>query len=338
MILATRPIRFVLGMVALWAGARAWMLWPGDAGSPPPAFDSVRSISAPFPIVERTRFAEQALRAGEGRGLSRQASKHALMWRERRGLSLRLGGEVGSTADAEARNVASPASADSPAASEHRPIIPPAPAALAPVRGPSRWSGSAWAFIHGGGQNGLASFGQLGGSQAGARILFRPAAELPLAIAMRVSRPIEDKGAEAAIGVDWQPAPAIRFAVERRIRIERGGRDAWSAFAAGGVYDRRIAGLRLDGYAQAGIVGARSRDLFADGALRIGREFGPVTIGAGAWGAAQPRVERFDLGPSAVARLPVPGATISAAIDWRFRVAGDARPGSGPALTIGVDF
>ena len=57
----------------------------------------------------------------------------------------------------------------------------------------------------------------------------------------------------------------------------------------------RSAGVVVDGYAQAGMVGARRRDLFADGALRGGyrRELGgsrSLTLGGGAWGAAQPGV------------------------------------------------
>jgi hypothetical protein len=36
--------------------------------------------------------------------------------------------------------------------------------------------------------------------------------------------------------------------------------------------------------------------------------------------------------------MPVGRAGIRASAEWRFRVAGDAEPGSGPALTIGTAF
>jgi hypothetical protein len=63
-----------------------------------------------------------------------------------------------------------------------------------------------------------------------------------------------------------------------------------------------------------------------------------MRFGAGAWAAAQPHVSRVDIGPHAELRLPLPGTNASLAADWRFRVAGNARPGSGPALTLAADF
>jgi hypothetical protein len=36
--------------------------------------------------------------------------------------------------------------------------------------------------------------------------------------------------------------------------------------------------------------------------------------------------------------MPVSRRTISMALDWRERVSGDARPGSGAALTVAMDF
>jgi hypothetical protein len=36
--------------------------------------------------------------------------------------------------------------------------------------------------------------------------------------------------------------------------------------------------------------------------------------------------------------LPMGGAFVSGAIDWRIRVAGNARPRSGPTLTLATDF
>lgn len=60
-----------------------------------------------------------------------------------------------------------------------------------------------------------------------------------------------------------------------------------------------------------------------------------MKAGAGAWGAAQSGVTRLDVGPQASVRFP---ANLTLAADWRFRVAGDAAPASGPTLTLSTDF
>ena len=64
--------------------------------------------------------------------------------------------------------------------------------------------------------------------------------------------------------------------------------------------------------------------------MRVALPVGPVEIGGGAWGAAQPGAARLDAGPQSSYRLPVRRANLRLAADWRFRVAGDAAPGSGP--------
>lgn len=219
-------------------------------------------------------------------------------------------------------------------------------AAAPPPATRSRWSGSAWAFVRSAGMSSLAGGGQLGGSQAGARIAYRVDDAGRLALAARAYLPTgHPRGSEAAVGIDLRPLPAIpfRLSVERRIALGRDGRDAWSAYAAGGFFRGLRGSLELDGYGQAGVVGARSRDLFADGAVRLARRValgGGVDLlaGAGAWGAAQPGATRLDLGPHAALRIPTAGASIAVAVDWRRRVAGHARPGSGPTLTIATDF
>ncbi len=202
-----------------------------------------------------------------------------------------------------------------------------------------RFEGWAYAFLRpGGGPRGLAGVGQLGGSQAAARIARRltaPAAPLPIAAAARLTRAIGAPGREVAPGIELIARPGLRLTVERRIGLDGAGRDAWAAFAAGGLYRERGRWV-ADGYAQAGVVGARRQDAFADGAIRLGRRAGAFTLGAGLWGAAQPGVARIDAGPRIALRLA--GTGIAIAIEQRIRLAGDARPGSGPAATIGLDF
>jgi hypothetical protein len=65
---------------------------------------------------------------------------------------------------------------------------------------------------------------------------------------------------------------------------------------------------------------------------------GGVRLGPGAWAAAQPGLARVDLGPQASFRLPLAGRNVTVAADWRQRLAGNARPGSGPTLTLATDF
>jgi hypothetical protein len=209
---------------------------------------------------------------------------------------------------------------------------------------PGRWSLSAWAFVRRGESAPLASLGQLGGSQAGARLTYRLNRDpsRPLALSARLSTPLRRfAGAEAAVGVDWKPARRlpIHLLAERRQALGREGRSALAITFYGGISDAPLGPFRIDGYGQAGMVGARSRDPFADGSLHLSRPLsGRIRVGAGAWAAAQPGLARLDVGPQAAVRIPVAGRAVTLAADWRFRVAGNAEPGSGPTLTLATDF
>ncbi|NNM77326.1 hypothetical protein HJG53_10460 [Sphingomonas sp. ID1715] len=213
-----------------------------------------------------------------------------------------------------------------------------------PAARPSRLSVSAWALIRGDVAPGLATAGQLGGSQVGlrARYLLRDGVHL----AARVSGPMRSsQGKEAAIALDVTPIRSIPITVtfERRVALDAGGRNAFGVGAFGGI-DRQIApSVRLDGYGQAGMVGLHARDLYVDGALRAERDLvalGETRIGAGAglWGGAQPRVSRLDTGPQIVVHAPLGAVSARIGAEWRQRIAGNARPGSGPVLSLGADF
>jgi hypothetical protein len=208
------------------------------------------------------------------------------------------------------------------------------------ARGAGRWSVSAWLLARRdrGGPT-LAPGGMLGGSQAGARVGYRLGGGLSVGALFHA--PLRRTGgAEIAAGLDWQPVAAIPIHVraERRQALGRSGRSAFALSVHGGLSRRLPRRLRLDLYGQAGAVGARARDLFADGAARLSAPLGPVEISAGAWGAAQPGAARLDAGPGISYRLPVRGANVRIEAGWRFRLAGDAMPRSGPALTLGADF
>jgi len=218
---------------------------------------------------------------------------------------------------------------------------PPAPVPAAASR--TRWSASAWLYLReGDAGRGLAPGGTLGASQAGARLAYRlnrdPAR--PLALSARFYLPLDrTQGAEAALGLDWRPLAnlPLHILAERRQRLGREGRSDFSLTVYGGG-EQRVGPVRVEAYAQAGIVGAAERDLFADGAVRAGVPVGPVELGAGAWAGAQPGAARLDIGPQATFRLPLGPATLRASAEYRFRIAGDAAPDSGPAFTLATDF
>ena len=228
-------------------------------------------------------------------------------------------------------------------------LVPPAP--LVRHRPPplDRLSGYGWAFARSpNGGSGLAESGQLGGSQAGMRLDYAigPDPARGLRIGARVSAPLAGRGREAAIGIGWKAGPElpVTLTLERRIGLDRAGRDAFALGVAGGVGAIPLpADFRLDAYGQAGIVGLKRRDGYVDGAASALRpvltgKTVSIAAGAGLWGAAQPGVSRLDVGPRLRATISVAGASIGAAIDWRQRIAGQASPRSGIAVTLDGSF
>jgi hypothetical protein len=354
---APAPLRF-LALVAIgWIGVRALVLAPGwwvERGEARPDV-AVEAAGTPAGTPQPAPLRTEELTASRITVAPLQATTriHPLI-RELpyKGASAPPGPVVplpafarverGPTVPSLSAAAASPAAA-SPAAAPPAVGAGPLPTAgsLDPsLPGARRWSASAWALVRSDeGGAGLAPGGTLGGSQAGGRLLYRVGDGL--ALSARAYLPLRrTRGAEAAAGVDWQPAAhaPIHLLAERRQDLGGEGRSAFALSAYGGTSARLPRGLRLDAYAQAGVVGARSRDLFADGAVRVSAPLGPVEAGAGAWGGAQPGVARLDAGPQVSWRLPVEGANLRIEADWRFRIAGDAAPGSGPALTLAADF
>ncbi|MDR7060645.1 hypothetical protein [Sphingopyxis sp. BE235] len=211
------------------------------------------------------------------------------------------------------------------------------------------WALAGWLYLREGSGNAPETIGgasQLGGSQAGLRLAYgfgdtgRIRAYGRATIA--VQRPQQR---ELAFGLAFAPLAQlpVDLAIEQRVAAGKEGRTALAAMASGGVSDVVLpAGFRLDAYAQAGVVGTRRRDGFADGAIvvdrRLGSEETSLRLGALAAGAVQPGAARVDVGPRLTLRLPDVGEGSRIALDWRQRVAGDAHPESGLALTLASDF
>jgi hypothetical protein len=103
-------------------------------------------------------------------------------------------------------------------------------------------------------------------------------------------------------------------------------------------------GLRAEIYGQAGYVAGRYATPFADGQARVDRHVLTLgryeaRVGAGAWAGIQKGASRLDVGPGATVSLPLSNKVFGRlGIDWRLRVAGNAEPGSGPAVTLGAGF
>jgi hypothetical protein len=189
------------------------------------------------------------------------------------------------------------------------------------------------------GSQSLASGGQLGASQAGARLIYNFTRQI--ALTARTSSEVGRRGGEIAAGVRVQPLAGVPvwLTAERRQAIGRygGGRNAFALFAEGGLYQRPLPWrLSFDTYLQGGVVGLKSRDLFIDGGLTVTRPvFRKFSAGFGIWGGAQPGLYRLDAGPRLTMRVR---GNLKVHVDWRQRLAGNARPGSGPALTLAGDF
>jgi hypothetical protein len=185
----------------------------------------------------------------------------------------------------------------------------------------------------------LASGGTLGGSQAGARLFYNFSPMISAAV--RTSSQVGRRGGEVAGGIRVRPLRTIPvwFTAERRQALGKygGGRSAFALFAEGGVYERPMPwGFTLDGYAQAGIVGMRSRDLFADAGAAVTRPiYRQFSGGFGVWGGVQPGIYRVDAGPRLTMKVR---RNMRVHLDYRQRLAGNAEPGSGPTVTLAGDF
>lgn len=327
------PLRSLLIMLGLWVGARAAILLPAWTGEMSPVPTTYAAPQPPAPSAAPPLPLPVELITGVP--LPAVTGQHSRLEFPRRPGAARM------ILAAAAPMARTPELSPGPSTLAKMPQFPPLPPFRLHIpEGPPRWSASAWLLVRDDSSGAaLAPGGTLGGSQAGARLTY--ALGGGLALSTRFYIPLrQTSGAEAAAGIDWRPIPALSVSLlaERRQRLGRDGRNAFALTVYGGTSQSLTPRTRLDLYGQAGMVGLRSRDLFVDGTARLSRRIGPVEVGAGAWGAAQPGLSRLDAGPSLSWRLPVTGANFRLQADWRFRITGDAAPRSGPALTLAADF
>lgn len=233
-----------------------------------------------------------------------------------------------------------------PAAAPMLAAIPPPPAADA-----SRWSADGWLMLRKDTTtpilSGRPSYGR---SQAGAVIRYRLASESALRpqAYLRASAALAGvREQEIAAGVSARPLAGVplRLAVEARIdETSLGTRLRPAAYAVTEFPPLKLPlGMRAEAYAQGGYVGGAFATAFVDGQARVERPLARIgetelSAGAGAWGGAQKGAARLDVGPTAAVSFRLGAARGRIAADYRLRVAGDAEPSSGPALTLSAGF
>jgi hypothetical protein len=193
------------------------------------------------------------------------------------------------------------------------------------------------------------SNGQYGGSQAGAilsyRLLAGPAPDI--SVYGRLSTALAPwSQQEIALGARFHPVRNLPIALhaEQRFNASSGGDSGTAFYATGGTGpDPIVEKFTLETYAQAGYVLGQNETYFFDGSVTLQRpiaELGPTTlsVGPGAWAGGQRQISRMDVGPRVDLRVPLGTTSARIALDWRLRVAGNARPGSGAAITVSTGF
>lgn len=230
-------------------------------------------------------------------------------------------------------------------------IVPAAPLARWPDKAQGRWSLAATGYWRGGrgstapvGPGGTA---RLGGSQSAVRLGYLVDPQMSLRAYVRATHtPGRRDGGDVAVGVALRPVRSVPvdLYLERRTVVAGSEPDTTLVYAAGGFDNYRLPhDFRLSGYGQAGV--AHYGDLvgFADAAVVVQRDVASVrgvrlALGSIAAVSVQPGARRLDAGPRASLLLTDVGQGARIALDWREQVAGNARPGSGLALTLAADF
>jgi hypothetical protein len=234
---------------------------------------------------------------------------------------------------------------------------PPMPATLAQATAPSRWSGDAWLLVRrgSGGLAAAAGFPSYGASQGGGviRYALAPASAHAPQAYLRISRAIGGfDESELAAGLSARPFAGVPLRLLGEARVQRGAGVTRVRPAASLVSEfpplRLPLGIAGEAYAQVGYAAAplgqsHGATPFFDVQAIAERKLasmGPaeLRLGGGVWSGGQKGAARLDLGPRASLRLATGPATSRLALDWRFRVAGNASPASGPTLTLSAGF
>ncbi len=217
----------------------------------------------------------------------------------------------------------------------------------------SRWSFDGWALWRDGSRQSAAAAvpsPSYGASQAGAVLRYRIAPEIgerPQAFVRATRSLVSRPESEVAAGLSARPIAALPLRAHGEIRMTdrpSGQEIRPAAFVATEIPPQDLPlGLRADVYAQGGYVGGDFATAFADGQVKVDRDvarfdLGTLRAGAGVWGGVQRGAARLDAGPSVALALNKTPVAARLSVDYRVRVAGNARPGSGVAVTLTTGF
>lgn len=235
------------------------------------------------------------------------------------------------------------------------------PRAAYPAPSPSHrshWSADGWLLLRRGNQLPALAAGTAayGGSQAGAvlRYGFAPASALRPQAYVRISGALGGRvrQSEAALGLMVRPIKRLPIAVLGEWRLQELPGQIRTRPVVMAITElpplRLPLGVEAEAYAQGGWAGGRDATAFYDLAATLQhRVVHPLpglqlTAGGGVWSGGQRGASRLDVGPRVELRTmlgpPSRRIGVRVGVDWRFRVAGRAEPGSGPALTVAAGF
>lgn len=341
-----QPLLVLLMLLASWLGART-VLWEGPF--PEALAASAERLSRPFaadvpnkPFVSGRQTPAQAL--------ARADASPSAAWFE--------AAPASATATPQGWTFTElpllPAPAAPPPQGSALPLLVAAFPQLAgdTTRAPDRrWSGDAWLLLRRDTTTPITSGrGSYGQSQVGAVLRYRLAprsGHRPAAYLRATSALAGERDMELAAGLTARPLSGVPFALAAEVRgahTAEGTEARPAAFAYTELAPFKLPlDARAEVYLQGGWVGGRFETPFVDGQARVDRKvvrLGPAELraGAGLWGGAQKGAKRLDVGPGATIALELGGAPVRMSADWRFRVAGEAHPHSGPALTVSTGF
>ena len=186
------------------------------------------------------------------------------------------------------------------------------------------------------------------------RYAIAPSSPLRPQLYARVATALADRvrDREGALGLALRPLRHVPLAVMGEVRLQDSGGPVRARPVIMAVSElapvRLPLGAEAEIYGEAGWAGGRGATAFYDAAgvvehsvIRPLPGF-DLRLGGGLWTGGQRGAARLDLGPRIELRGAIgkPGKQIGVrlAVDWRFRVAGRAEPGSGPAITLSAGF
>lgn len=221
-----------------------------------------------------------------------------------------------------------------------------------PARG--RLSGDGWLLLRsvagvgsGAAHGGLARYGA---SQIGSVMRYRVSGSTrPLNVYLRSSSALGADEADVATGFDLRLLRSLPARLFVEMRLSRSGATSLISPGWGMVVslpEQRLAGgWKANAYASTGRLIGQETMSYADLQLRLDR---PILVsgsedarfrgGIGLWAAGQTGAARLDIGPQISRTTPSGPGYLRIEADWRWRIGGNALPGSGPALAIGAGF